>query len=363
MISRSSDKNVFARHWEWFVALGGVAALVLSVVLNFVIAGEDDEGAGVGSGSSGRKAKVEPVSLERLDHTMIMVKTPHALAEIPDDKGSFLAPELCVFCASADGSRSCGRPIPFGVDVCPYADCGVKQKQDEKPTMDMDGDGLTDEYEKQYGLNANDPSDADGDLDGDGFTNIEEFEAGTNPADKNEHPDYLEDLKVELPLKKTFITLSLTGTYKTPNGLKINFKDPSRAKEFSRGVYSVFKGQDVGDTGFVVKDCVQKSRERKTGSGMTWREDYYEAELERKADKKVVRLVQGVQRTPVEEQAKIVCERGGRQEFYVIEGQEIDINGWKYKVLKMEVVRKKGVRLTLQSVRSSKERVIEALEQ
>lgn len=362
MISRSSEKNVFAKHWEWFVAIGGVAALAASVVFNFVLAEDGDNSFG-GVSASGKKADVAAVSLERLEQTMLAVKAPRSLADVPADKGCFLASEFCVFCASVDGSASCGRPIPFGVDVCPYADCGVAQKQEEKPMLDTDGDGLTDEYEKLHGLDPKDSADAEGDIDGDGFTNIEEFEAGTSPSDKDDHPDYLDSLKVELPLKQTFTTLTLTGAYKTPSGMKINFKDPKHAKDYSRGVYSVYEGGDVGETGFVVKSCELKTRTHKMGGGMTRREEYYEAQLERKADKKVVRLVQGVQRTPVDEQAKVVCERGGHHEFYVVEGQEIDVNGWKYKVLKMEVVRQKGVRLTLQSVRSNKERVIEALEQ
>ena len=362
MISRSAEKNIFARHWEWFVALLGIVALVASVALNFVLADDGEELAG-GVRPSGANAKVEPVSLERLEQTMLAVKAPRLLADVPEDKGSFLASEFCAFCSNAEGGQSCGRPIPFGVETCPYADCGVRQNKEEKPTLDTDGDGLTDEYEKLHGLNPSDPDDADGDLDGDGFTNIEEFAAGTNPSSKDDHPDYLDSFKIELPLKQTFTSLSLTSAYKTPSGLKINFKDPTHAKDYTRGVYSVYAGDTIGETGFVVKSCEQKTRVKKMGGGMTRREEYYEAELERKADKKVVRLVQGVAKTPVDEQAKVVCERGGRVEFFVVNGQEIDVNGWKYTVVKMEVVRPKGVRLTLKSGKTGKERTIEALEQ
>jgi len=40
---------------------------------------------------------------------------------------------------------------------------------------DKDQDGMKDEWELEYGLNPNDPSDHSGDLDGDGYTNIEEY--------------------------------------------------------------------------------------------------------------------------------------------------------------------------------------------
>ncbi len=51
-----------------------------------------------------------------------------------------------------------------------------------KPYKDSDGDGLPDPWEKQHGLNPNDPADAAKDLDGDGYTNIEEFINGTDPT-------------------------------------------------------------------------------------------------------------------------------------------------------------------------------------
>lgn len=45
----------------------------------------------------------------------------------------------------------------------------------EKPPLDSDGDGMPDEWERQHGLNPNDPSDGARDRDGDGYTNLEEY--------------------------------------------------------------------------------------------------------------------------------------------------------------------------------------------
>ena len=43
------------------------------------------------------------------------------------------------------------------------------------PRTDSDGDGMPDEWEKNNGLNPNDPSDANKDCTGDGYTNIEKY--------------------------------------------------------------------------------------------------------------------------------------------------------------------------------------------
>jgi hypothetical protein len=48
--------------------------------------------------------------------------------------------------------------------------------------VDTDGDGMPDWWEKKYGLNPNDPSDAAQDKDGDGYTNLEEYLNGTEPT-------------------------------------------------------------------------------------------------------------------------------------------------------------------------------------
>jgi hypothetical protein len=63
---------------------------------------------------------------------------------------------------------------------------GVPDEQDAFPldaseTADSDGDGMGDNFEERFGLDANDPADAALDNDGDGKTNLEEFLAGTNP--------------------------------------------------------------------------------------------------------------------------------------------------------------------------------------
>ena len=55
-------------------------------------------------------------------------------------------------------------------------------------SFSLDGDGLSDNWEAQNGLNplsGSGTNGASGDLDHDGFTNAQEFAAGTNPNDPN----------------------------------------------------------------------------------------------------------------------------------------------------------------------------------
>ena len=53
-----------------------------------------------------------------------------------------------------------------------------------KPYIDTDKDGMPDAWEKKYGLNPNDPTDAVKDCNGDGYTNIEKYINGINPTKK-----------------------------------------------------------------------------------------------------------------------------------------------------------------------------------
>lgn len=52
------------------------------------------------------------------------------------------------------------------------------------PVQDSDNDGMPDAWEKKYGLNPNDPTDAVKDCNGDGYTNIEKYINGIDPTKK-----------------------------------------------------------------------------------------------------------------------------------------------------------------------------------
>lgn len=71
----------------------------------------------------------------------------------------------------------------YGI-ITDIAQVGGYPEYKGKPYKDSDGDGMPDAWEKKYGLNPNDPSDANGDLNGDGYTNIEKYINGIDPTKK-----------------------------------------------------------------------------------------------------------------------------------------------------------------------------------
>lgn len=376
MISRNSEKGFFAAHWDWLVAGFGVLALVAAVGYYMLSCGESPEDAAARAVSEldqrrGAKTGVDPVDLSAFTAAAKAVKAPGKVNEPAETSESFLASGRRVFCEQGEpgAEKSCGLPIPFGSKVCIY--CGAKQPEEKKIELDSDGDGLSDEYEKQYGLDPNDPSDIDADKDGDGFTNMEEFLAKTDPSDSTSHPAYVESLTLQLPLKETFLPFFFDRIMPLPGGEnRFYFKDMSKKNAYGqRGlVYDMKTGEEIGNTGFFVTGYEKKTSKRKIATGKSEKAlehevDVSEATIIRKSDKKQFKLVIGdsKRKVAVDVQATLVYDRQGGKTFTVIPGDEIDLSGVKYKVV--EIKREgKGAKVTVENTSLGK-KILEALEQ
>ena len=333
-----------AAHWEWLVFAVGALMLAFGVVALFSrgpdAPAEDD-------GPAPRAHTVAEVDLAPYRAYVGAFEQGARLVEPSAIDASYLASERRVFCEQGDPAsekKACGRPIPFGVKVCPYADCGVKQPEEIKVEVDTDADGLPDDWEKKYGLNPNDPADADGDLDGDGFTNIEEHDAQTDPADAASHPPYLDSLELVLPLEQRKLPFFFEKAMPLPDGThRFYFKDPSKKNDYGKKgrQYTPKTGEPIGDTGFVVKGYASKSKRveiagDKNARKLTKVVDVSEATLERKSDKKTLVIAVNEMNKSVDVRAKLVFARGETKEFLVVPGDTIDLRGEKYKVLEIK---------------------------
>lgn len=78
-----------------------------------------------------------------------------------------------------------------------YAFAQIASDREDDPLIlyatlaDRDQDSMADAFERRYGLDPQDPTDAGQDLDGDGYSNLAEYLANTNPADASSLPDQL----------------------------------------------------------------------------------------------------------------------------------------------------------------------------
>lgn len=375
MISASSNKGFFAAHWDWLVAALAILAFAGSVVFAFLEFSNDpdalaDDIRNELAGAKRSDTGVEKVNLDAFYVAQKEVQSPTRISEPAESLASFLASERRVYCEQGDDPehKSCGRPMPADLKVCPF--CQTKQPVEKKVSLDSDGDGLSDEYELSIGLNPNDPSDANADLDGDGFTNMEEFLAKTDPQDPTSHPDYLDSLSITGELQRETLSFFFEKASKIPSGYRLYFKDPKKKNDYGKlGLaYSVVKGEDIGKTGFVAGDYFEKKEEKsiKGGQGMKKTIDVSEVEVTRKRDKKVVRLRIGEKNYPIDVKATLVYNRLETKQFEVVPGDEIDLNGSKYRVKEIKETKSQsgtGTRVVLVEVATGRERALDTLEQ
>lgn len=376
MISRSGNKNFIAAHYEWLVVGVGVLALVGGGLSYYSSASANPEEEAAAERQqyslSAKDTGVKALDMETCQDALKAARNPATLIEVSEKGESFLASERRVQC------NQCKKAIPGDIRVCPKCPfCGLAQEEEKKVVLDADGDGLPDEWEKKFGLNPSDAADAQADSDNDGFTNAEEFAAKTDPKDPKDHPDYLDSLQLQLPLKETKMPFVFRKANKIPGGWRCDFVDPSRKNDYgsSGRTIRVKVGEKIVDAqpkekvdyGFTLKKYTPKTekRERPGMKGMFVNVDVSEVEVVRESDGKVLTLeIQHDKIAPasLDIQATLLYTRGAAKTLDVVPGSEIDLNGTIYLIKKIERVGK-GAKVLIENKATSKKRVLEALEQ
>jgi len=111
----------------------------------------------------------------------VIVKITTPSAEIYNRNLVFISEEKYVFSSTYDTS---GKYI-FQIEATDKANNVVntfdKTFWITSDLNDKDDDGMPDWWEEKYGLDPEDPNDANQDPDGDGYSNLEEYKRGTNP--------------------------------------------------------------------------------------------------------------------------------------------------------------------------------------
>lgn len=355
-----AKKNFFKDHYDWLVALVGIALLVGVGVMFVSSLGDSPEEARAACAAELRqrrpKHKAVPVdekALKVLGDAERNFVSPSRL-EVPNDKkGSFLASECRVYCKNPDRAV-CHKPISVKSEECPF--CGYKQPKEDVADVvrggaDVDKDGLPDVWESKYGFNPLDPADAKLDADGDTFTNLEEFEAKTDPKNPQSHPDFLDFLTVASELRTDKLPFWFSMATPLPSGYRLTFdvtgKEYKRTTTALIGEEVVFqlakakfvKGRMQDDkvkSGWrVLKYDKKEDRVVRRGSEQKMTVDVSTVDLERISDKRVLTVQVGVRSVSIEEQVDLQWNRAGGKKVTVTTGTEFSLADRKYKVKKL----------------------------
>ena len=226
----ASKSNFFKDHYDWLVAIAGLALLAGVGVLFAMSLDSSPEAARAACETELKNRTpahkdVPAADMTLLEKVMAGLEKPSLLDPLSDKEGNFLASECRVYCQNPDRA-ACHKPIPYKSKVCPF--CGFQQPSEDSAEavrggVDADNDGLPDAWELKYGLNPNDPADAKKDSDGDTFTNLEEFEAKTDPKNPDSHPDFLDSLALASALRTEELPFMFKMATPIPNGHRLTF--------------------------------------------------------------------------------------------------------------------------------------------
>lgn len=187
------------------------------------------------------RAEQEGIAAIALDETVweekaAAMNTPFQVAI---HSNLMLVSQLRVYCVNP----ACEKPIPFNAAKCPFCQA-AQPSQKDIASMDYDGDGLPDQFEKKYSLNAYDPNDAAMDMDRDGFSNYEEFQNQTDPTNPGDHPSPAAKLRIVKIIPRPF-RLRFQGVNELATGKSFLLNLRSLDKSYFAKMGDVVEGYKV----------------------------------------------------------------------------------------------------------------------
>ena len=202
----ASVSSLFREKYDRLVLGLGVLVLLLSLVFILLGAMGRDDAAGdpLPTGRAVAESDLAPIreALARINEPALLTATNLVLVSEPRI--------ACI-------NPNCKKLIRTREETCPF--CQTKQPV-IGPEHDSDGDGMSDQYELDNGLDRM-VKDGEFDFDGDGFTNLEEWAAKPRTAanDPSVHPSMLGKLRMsgvrKSPLYYRLRGLSKSGTVYT----------------------------------------------------------------------------------------------------------------------------------------------------
>lgn len=316
-------------HYDKVIAFAVLLALISSIALLVVkinmLRQDEVDFEGWLKGLRPRNPEAELVEPSAYDQARHSLQSPLQLA-VPGGEGAsnawMFVPETRYNC------RECRHPVAITAEICPF--CNNKPGEEDKPEpLDHDGDGMPTEWERRYGLDPFDASDAQKDFDGDGHTNLAEFLAGKDPTDKESRPPAIGMVKLD-NITGTQFGLRYNSRVKTASGYKfgLNYRLPSGEirTEFVK----------IGDTveGFKVESHMEKSEPAKPPK--MGKEDVSELTLlTPKGDP--IMLVMGRAVSYVELIAHLsLTLRDEVQRFDKRKGESFEVDGGTYSVIDVD---------------------------
>jgi hypothetical protein len=272
-----------------------------------------------------------PLDLTPFKQAQMNLHQPKTLNDSTNDANLFI-PEKRVWCLG------CHYPIPYNATNCPY--CQAEQPPDffDKPidmqTLDSDGDGMPDWWEKKYGFDPFNPADAAEDADGDGFSNLEEYLAGTNPRDPNSHPDYATKAHCKEIRAQTFPFVFTSASKMKDGKYKCAFNMKAAVSIHEANTLWAYDGEPVGKTGITLVKYEEKKEQRfDPRFNKTNEVDISYVVLKYGEDNKQGFLHRDDPQGAMEQEVVLeLALVGSTNTFTIPEGGYFDLKGQKYKV-------------------------------